>query len=350
MTNEQNETKEEGMEVVSNQLSGIRKAAIFLITVGAPSAAKILMHMEEREVEEITMEILRLQSVSPAEAEEVLGEFYKAIEAKKYLLEGGIEYAEKLLNMLGGDLDAQRLLERLREETGTSSIFEEFQAGKVSQITGFIQNEHPQVAALIFSQLDIDKSSEILSHLDEDLQEEIIYRLASMDKISTEVIEEIEEVIREQMGGMHAMKDRVKSGTKTVAQILNEADISVERNILDRIEKRNAQLADEIKEQMLLFEDIVHFDDRTVQVIINEMEKADLVMGLKGVSRELTYKFLNNMSTRAATMLQEDMEALGPVPLKDVKEAQQRIIRKIKQLEEEGEITTRKMDKEEVVE
>jgi len=331
-------------------LTGLQKAAIFIISIGTRSAAQILKNMQEREVEEITMEIAAMRSVNPDISEAVLNEFYHTIKAKKFLLEGGYGYAEKLLTQVGAGIDSRKVLDRLREESHSSSIFEEFQDSKMNQITSFIQNEHPQVAALIFSQLDVERSSEILAHLDQDLQAEIIYRLASMDKISTEVIEEIEEVIREQMGGIHAMRDRVKSGTQTVAQILNEADITVERNIIENLEKRNAQLADEIKEQMLLFEDIADFDDRTVQVIINEMEKTDLVMGLKGVSEELSEKFLSNMSARAADMLQEDMEALGPVPLKDVKEAQQRIIRKIKDLEEEGEITTRKVDEEEVVE
>jgi flagellar motor switch protein FliG len=135
-----------------------------------------------------------------------------------------------------------------------------------------------------------------------------------------------------------------------VAQILNEAEIAVERHVLSMIEERDAQMADDIKQQMFLFEDVVHFNDRTVQTIINEMEKSDLVMGLKGVDEEVKNKFLDNMSDRAGAMLQEDMDALGPVPLKDVKEAQSRIIRKIKQLEEEGQITTRKMGEEEIVE
>jgi flagellar motor switch protein FliG len=149
---------------------------------------------------------------------------------------------------------------------------------------------------------------------------------------------------------MYTVGDRLKSGTSAVAQILNEAEISVERHILGIIKERDPQMADEIKQQMFLFEDIVHFNDRTVQTIINEMEKSDLVMGLKGVDEEVKNKFVENMSERAAGMLQEDMDALGPVPLKEVKEAQQRIIRNSKELEEEGQITTRKMSEEEIVE
>lgn len=330
-------------------LNGAQKAAVFVITVGAKTASEMLKSLSEREVEEITLEIAKMRNIKPEIVDSVLKEYYQMMEAKRYILEGGIEYAEEILRKMGGNANSEQVLKKLKAQSGTS-VFDEFQDTKIMQIANFIQGEQPQVAALIFSQLHTDKSAEILSYLTEDDQAEIIFRLASMDKISIEVIHEIEEVIKEHMGGLDTMGDRVKSGTATVAQILNEADISVERHVLEKIQERDPQMASDIKEQMFLFEDILHFNDKTVQLIINEMEKTDLVMGLKGVADELSDKFLNNMSTRAADMLREDMEALGPVPLKDVKEAQQRIIRKIKELEEDGQITTRKMDEEEIVE
>lgn len=330
----------------ASELTGAQKAAVIIISVGTKSAAGMLKSLNDSEVEEITLEIAKMRNVKPEVVESIMEEFYQMMEAKQYMLEGGFDYAQELLAELGGD---EKVLKKLKAQSG-NTVFDEFQESKIMQITNFIQNEHPQVAALILSQLHVEKSAEILGHLDEEMQGEIVFRLASMDKISSEVIEEIEEVIKEQMGGMDTLGDRVKSGTATVAQILNEAEISVERHVLENIQQRDPQMADDIKEQMFLFEDIIHFDDRTVQLIINEMEKADLVMGLKGVDEVLSQKFLANMSNRAASMLQEDMDALGPVPLKDVKEAQQRIIKKIKQLEEEGQITTRKMDEEEIVE
>lgn len=333
----------------AEDLTGIQKAAVFVITVGTKTATEMLKSLSEKEIENVTLEIAKMKSVKPEVVDDVLREYYSMMEAKRYILEGGYDYAESLLAHLGGNAASEKMLRKLKAQSGTT-VFDDFQDSKITQITNFIQNEHPQVAALIFSQLHVDKSAEILSHLDKELQGEIIYRLASMDKISSEVIEEIEEVIKEQMGGMDTLGDRVKSGTATVAQILNEAEIDVERTVLEAIQERDPQMADDIKEQMFLFEDIIHFNDKTVQLIINEMEKADLVMGLKGVEEALANKFLKNMSNRAAAMLQEDMEALGPVALKDVKEAQQRIIKKIKQLEEEGQITTRKMDEEEIVE
>lgn len=344
-----NKKKKPGFIQDIGEMTGAQKAAVFVMTIGTQAAAPLLRTLKETEVEEITLEVAKMRNVKPDIVDDVLREFYQKMEAKQFMLEGGVDAAHELLENLGNSANSEKVIRKLKAQSGTT-VFDEFQDGKITQIAHFIQNEHPQVAALIFSQLQVEKSAEILEFLDEDMQGEIIYRLSSMDKISSEVIEEIEEVIKEQMGGMYTLGDRVKSGTATVAQILNEADISVERNVLDNIQKRDPQMADDIKQQMFLFEDIIHFDDRTVQLIINEMEKSDLVMGLKGVEQELADKFLNNMSSRAAAMLKEDMEALGPVPLKDVKDAQSRIIKKIKQLEEEGQITTRKMDEEEIVE
>lgn len=342
--------KKNAKEVMDiSEMTGAQKAAVFVITVGAKTASEMLKTLNEKEVEEITLEIAKMRKIKPEVVDGVLKEYYQMMEAKRYILEGGMEYAEEIIRKMGGNTNSESVLKKLKAQSGTS-VFDEFQETKIMQIANFVQGEQHQVAALIFSQLHTDKSAEILSYLPEDDQAEIIYRLASMDKISMEVIQEIEEVIKEHMGGLDTMGDRVKSGTATVAQILNEADIAVERHVLEKIQERDPQMASDIKEQMFLFEDILHFNDKTVQLIINEMEKTDLVMGLKGVAEELSDKFLGNMSTRAADMLREDMEALGPVPLKDVKDAQQRIIRKIKELEEDGQITTRKMDEEEIVE
>lgn len=333
----------------TSSLSGPQKAAIFIMSVGSKASASMMKSLKPKEIEKITLEIAKLKDVKSDMVDSVLSEFYTLMEVKDYMLKGGFDMAEELLSALGDDAHSAEMMKRLKAQSG-STVFNEFQETKITSIASFIQNEHPQVAALIFSQLNVDKSSEILSLLTPEMQTEISYRLALMDNISPEVIDEIEEVIKEHMGGMDTMGDRIKSGTNIVAQILNGADIAVEKHVLDAIKERDYDVASEIKEQMFLFEDIIHFDDRTVQLIINEMEKADLVMGLKGTEEDLSEKFLGNMSERAADMLREDMDALGPVPLKDVKEAQQRIIKKIKELEEQGQISTRKMGEEEIVE
>ncbi len=346
---EAEEVKQEAAPDELSNLSGVKKAAVFVITIGSKSASEMMKSLKDEEVEDIMLEIAGMKNVKPEVVDGVLKEFYRMMEAKRYILEGGYDYAHELISQLGSGKNTEKMLKKLKAKTG-NSVFDEFQESKIQQIAGFIENEHPQVAALIFSQLKVGKSAEILSHLNEEKQVEIIYRLASMDQISPDVIDEIEEVIKEQMGGIDSIGDRVKSGTATVAEILNGADMSVEAKVLESIELRDPQMAEAIKEQMFLFEDIVHLDDKTIQVIINEMEKADLVMGLKGVDDAISARFLDNMSNRAADMLREDMEALGPVALKDVNDAQQRIIVKIKKLEDEGLISTKKMEAEDIVE
>ncbi|PAU94625.1 flagellar motor switch protein FliG [Aliifodinibius salipaludis] len=332
-----------------DQLTGAEKAAIFITNLGTKNATPLFKYLKEEEIEAVTLAIAGMDNIKPNVVDSIMSEYYRMMSNDELLLEGGQDYANELLEELGDDIDSEKVRQKLKANS-ENTAFADFQESKITQITNFLKNEHPQVIALIFSQLDEKRTAEILGHLDGDLQAEVIYRLTTMEKISTEVIEEIEEVIKEQMGGMYTVGDRIKSGTNAVAQILNEAEIAVERHILGKIEERDAQMADDIKQQMFLFEDILYFNDRTVQTIINEMEKTDLVMGLKGVDEQVKKKFLENMSDRAGAMLQEDMDALGPVPLKDVKEAQSRIIRKIKQLEEEGQITTRKMGEEEIVE
>jgi flagellar motor switch protein FliG len=328
-------------------LTGTQKAAILIMSVGTKSAAEMMKSLNDKEIESITLEIARMKNIRPEMVDSVLQEYYTLMEVKQYVINGGMDYAKQLLTELGGD--SEKMMKKLRAQSG-SSVFQEFQETKVSQIAAFIENEHPQVAALIFSQLRVEKTAEILELLAPELQSEITYRLAMMDKISGDVIDEIEEVIKEHMGGMDSVGDRVKSGTGIVAQILNGADIKVEKNVLESIEERDPEVAQQIKEQMFLFEDVVHFDDKTVQIIINELDKADMVLGLKGVAGEISDKFMSNMSSRAADMLREDMEAMGPVPLKDVKDAQNKIIKKIKELEDAGQISTRIMGEEEVVE
>lgn len=332
-----------------DSLNGVQKIAVLMVTLGTKTAADMLRALSEQEVEAITLEIANMRNVDSDVVFGVLKEYYHAMVARSYTLEGGYDKARELLGLLGSKIDIDKVMRILKENTELT-VFEQFQENKVSQIANFIKNEHPQVAALIFSQLRVDRIAEILEHLEPDFQADVIYRLAAMDKITSEVVREIEGVIKEQMGGMDALGDQVRSGTQTVAQILNEADITVEKNVLEEIEERDPQMADDIKEKMFLFEDIGTFDDRTLQLVIGELDWNDMVMGLKGIHDDLFNKFTYNMSTRASDMLEEDMAALGPVPVKEVKEAQQRIIRRIRELEGDSQIVIRKGGDVEVVE
>lgn len=332
-----------------DSLNGIQKVAVLMISLGVESASSILKTLRDHEVEKITLEIANMRNLSPDVADTVVSEFYDMMQTSQFMLEGGLDYARGVLVESRGAKEAGELMRKIETLTGTN-VFGVFQSSEINNIVQFLTSEHPQVAALIISQLKPERSAEIFSYLSESLQAEIAYRLASMDKISPEVIDEVEAVIKEHIGGVDALGDRVKGGPTAVAHILNEANVSVEKNVMRNIEDRDPQLAQKIRQQMFLFEDIAHFDDRVVRLIINELDKADLVLGLKGVSEDLVNKFLTNMSSRAVEMMKEDMEALGPVHIKEVEKAQQRIIQKIKQLEEAGQISTRKTSSDELVE
>lgn len=207
-------------------LTGPQKDAILIMSVGTKSATEMMKSLTEKEIEQITLEIARMKNIRPEMVDAVLQEYYTLMEVKQYVINGGMDYAQQLLNELGGD--SEKMMKKLRAQSG-STVFKEFQETKTTQIADFIRGEHPQVAALIFSQLRVEKTAEILALLDKEMQGEITYRLAMMETISPDVIDEIEEVIKEHMGGMDNLGDRVKSGTSIVAQILNGADVKVEK-------------------------------------------------------------------------------------------------------------------------
>lgn len=339
-----------GQNIINDfsKLTNTQKVAILFISLGVEQASKLLKELRDDEVEKITLEIAHMDNISAEVVEEVMKEFHDLLEAKQFILEGGIDYARSILEKSKDKDEVTALLKRLENVTGNDA-FGMFQENDVAQIVQFIQNENPQIAAVILAHLKLEKAAEILSLLKPDFQGEVAYRLATMNNISTEVISEIEEVIQEQMSSLYSESDNVNRGTSALADILNEASISTERTVLENISKRNSDLAEEIKNQMFLFEDIAVLEDRYVQLILANVDKSDLVLSLKGVDEALSNKFLNNMSSRASEMFQEDMEALGPVHIKQVEEAQQRVIKKIKELDSQGQISTRKSNSNEVV-
>jgi flagellar motor switch protein FliG len=238
---------------------------------------------------------------------------------------------------LGEDHNTDQINTLIKKDTALS-IFDEFQQTKVASISDFLKNEHPQVIALIFSQLKSDKAAQLLSTFEKEKQADIMNRLVVMNEISPDVIVEISEVIQENFGFMNIEGEETLSGTSMVAQILNNTDQDVEENILGSISKYDEDLSTQVRDQMFLFTDILNIDKDAMQAINLEIDKADLAKALKGQAIELADKFFNNMSGRAAEMIKEDMENLGPLKAADVKEAQQNIIRKIRDLEAKGEI------------
>lgn len=332
-----------------SSLSGTQKVAVLMISLGVEKASTILKELKDDEVEQITIEIAKMDDISPEVVDEVVKEFYGLMNEKRFLLEGGMDYARHVLTETKGRYEVRGMMKRLESKTGNDT-FGLFQSAETAQIVQFLQNEHPQIAAVILAHLNLNRAAEILSALDPEFQGEVSMRMAKLGSVSPDVIEEIEEVIRDQVSATYTQAENIRKGSSAVANILNETDLATERRILENIEKLDPGLAEEIKNQMFLFEDLLDLDDRDVQAIIGVVERSDLVLGLKGVADELIQKVLDNMSSRAKEMLLEDMEASGPVHKKQVEEAQQRIVSEIKRLEEEGQITTRKSDSEELVE
>jgi len=332
----------------TSQLSNIQKVGVLMIALGVENASHLLRELKDDEVEKITLEIAHMDNISGNVVTDVLNEFYQLIEANNFIIEGGIEFARSVLEKTKDKREVENLLKRLENVTGNDA-FGIFQENDISQIVQFIQNENPQIAAVILAHLKMSKAAEILSHLKEGLQVEVAYRLATMNNISSEVVEEISAVMRDQMSSLYADHDNINKGTAAIADILNEASIATERAVIENISKRDPKLAEEIKTQMFLFEDIMNMDDRYVQIIIAAIDKNDMVMALKGSDEEMIKKFINNMSSRASDMFNEDMEALGPVHIKQVEEAQQRILKKIKKLDEQGQVSTRKVNNSEMI-
>lgn len=330
-------------------LNGIQKSAILLTSLGLEATQEIFKKLPDRDLERITIEIARIESVEPDVVEQVIEEFYQLTQTRLSVLEGGMDFASSILGAARGE-DSGDLLRRIEAATETSA-FSIFQAADIQQIINFLEQEHPQISAIIMGNIKSDRAAEILSSLREDLRSEIMYRLATMGNTAPEVLEEIEAVIMERMGQEDGRESALQtSGPKAVADILNAANMSTEKMVLEDLTDRDPELAEEVKKLMFLFEDIAQLEDSVIQRIISEVDKKDLVLALKGASEDLKNKFTGNMSERARVILEEDMEAIGKVRLSDVEEGRMRIIKVIKNLEDQGIISTARGSAEQMIE
>ncbi len=333
----------------SQQIQPLQKAALILIALGVPNAAQVIKNLTDNEAERVTIEIARQKNVSAEVLNSVLVEYYQLMIAKQYIVEGGIDYARKVLESAWGHKKAEEVIKRVEAATEVSAFYL-LQTVDDKQLLNFLQNEHPQTSALILANLKPTQAASILSELPEESQCEIAYRLATMEKTSPEFIDDVESVLREQVGAVFGGGLSKTSGVEAVAQILNSTSRAAEKNILDELAKRDAELTDEIKSLMFLFEDIVTLSDSAAQRILKEVDSKTLAMALKASSDELKDKFFRNMSERAATMLRDELQYIGPVRLRDVESAQKQILDIIRRLEEAGEIVITRGEEEEIVE
>jgi flagellar motor switch protein FliG len=314
-----------------------QKAAVLVVALGTDTAPKILRELSENEIERLTLEIANLRDIPPAIEARVLKETSEIIMAQQYITQGGVDYARRLLEKAIGKDKTSEILRKLEgaiRQTGFGLL----KNIDPKQLINFIQNEHPQTISLILTQLSSQTAAAILSELPTELQADVAYRIATMEKISPDVIKELEGVLETQFADVGGRDLSVSGGTKIVAEILNLIEGSIEKSIMEGLETENAELASEIKNLMFVFEDLVSLDNRSIQRVLKEVETRDLSIALKAASEEVRQKIFTNVSERVASMIKEEMEYMGPMRLSDVEGTQQKIVESIRRLQEEGQI------------
>lgn len=324
-------------EIQYEDLSSVQKAAIALVAFGPEVSAQVMKGMREQELEQLTVEIANLRDVDPTIEEKIISDCYEIFMARQYVSQGGVDFAMDVLEKVVGSGKAREIMKRVEGSLKTTG-FNLLQTIDPKQLASFIQQEHPQTIALILTQLKPDQASSVLSELGPEVQSEVSFRIATMEKISPDVLREIELSLQNHFAsGMSGALD-VSGGAKKIAEILNLLESSSEKSILQSIEAEDADLAGEIKNMMFVFDDLVLLDDRSIQRVLKEVETKDLAIALKAATEEVKNKIFGNVSERVGTMIREEMEFMGPMRLSDVEAAQQRIVESVRRLEEEGQI------------
>jgi flagellar motor switch protein FliG len=330
-------------------MTGLRKAAILIVQMNRDEAAKVLSYLKENEIEELTAEIVRLGTVEVGIADGVLAEFHSMITAHRIVGQGGMEFARELLEASLGREKAGAIVDRL------SNVFMDIPFSFLTQadprqVLSFLQDEHPQTIALVLAHLTATQASQILSGLAPELQADVAHRIAVMDRTSPDIIRQVEATLERNLSSVLAPSDLSSvGGLQPLVDIINRADRATERLILEGLAGRNPQLAEEIRSRMFMFEDVVSLDDRSIQLVLRQVETNDLATALKGVRDDVRMKIMTNLSERAAENLAEEIDLLGPVRLRSVEESQAKVVQAIRTLEESGQIVIRRGDEDEFV-
>ena len=321
----------------AEEINGLQKAAILMIALGPEKSAAIFKHLKEDEVDELTLEIANTRSITPQVKESVVNEFYQVCLAQQYIADGGINYAKELLEKSFG---AEKAMDVIGKLTASLQVkpFEFVRKADAAQLLNFIQDEHPQTIALILSYLAPGQAAIIVSALPPDRQADVTKRIAVMDRTSPDVIKEVEKVLESKLSSLVNQDYTIIGGVDAVVEILNTVDRGTEKHIMETLEIEEPELADEIRKKMFVFEDILLLDDRAIQRVLRDVDNSDLAIALKGSNEEVQNAIFNNLSKRLAVMIKEDMEFMGPVRMKDVEEAQQKIVNIIRKLEDAAEI------------
>jgi flagellar motor switch protein FliG len=329
---------------------GARKAAIVLLQMGREKAANVLSHLSEAEVELISAEIAQLEAVGSDESASVLTEFHELMTARAHILQGGLEFAEHLLEQSLGAERASEIIQRLNA-VAFQMPFQFLHRADPAQLRSFIADEHPQVISLVLAHMTPEKASLVLSGLPSEQQAEVAHRIAVMGRTTPEIIRRVESILERKLSSVLQPSEMSRvGGLDPLVNIINRSDRSTERQIVEGLESLDAELAEEVRSRMFMFEDIVTLDDRAVQQVLRQVDTSELALALKGVSESVKAKITGNLSERAAENLLEEADLLGPVRLAQVEEAQQSVIRTIRQLEERGEIVIRRGGDDEFIE
>ena len=330
------------------ELTNRQKAAVMLMVLGPEVSGKVVRHLDEEHTELLSLELARLDKVTADQRQSIIDEFYEVAIAQDYIAEGGVDHARQVLESAFGSDRADEVIKRV-EAAMQVVPFDFLKKADPAQVLSFIQDEHPQTIALILAYMPMNSAAMILSKIPGELRADVAARIAMMDQTPPEVIRRVEQVLEKKVSAVLSQEMIHAGGPKALVDLLNRVDRSTERLIMDSLNERNPELADTVKNMMFVFEDMVQLDDRAIQAIMREVDMKELATALKGVGQEVQQKVYKNMSERAVSMLKEDMEFMGPVRLRVVEEAQQKIVGIIRRLEENGEIVLGRAGEEDVL-
>jgi flagellar motor switch protein FliG len=336
------------MLYTDNALTGRKKAAVLLISIGTQNAIKVLKFLKEEEIEQVTVEIANAGKIDNETRRAVIDEVVENVQSDALSGEGGLQYVKEILEQTIGAHKAAAIIDRLAQGSQTRP-FEFIRRADPNQLLNIIQNEHAQTIALIFSYLNPAQAAAVLSALPREKQAEVAQRIATMDMTSPEYTSEIERILKKKLSSLGKESYTASGGIQAIVDILNAADRSTEKSIFETLEVKDSELAEAIKKRMFVFEDIINLDNKAVQLFLREIESHDLALALKSATEDVSERIFENMSRRMQEVLKEEIEFLGPVKLRDVEEAQQRIVSVIRRLEDEGEIIVSRTGGDEII-
>jgi flagellar motor switch protein FliG len=319
----------------SSRLAGRQKAAILLVSLGPERAAQVFGHLKDDEIEALSLDMAKLSQVPAELSYEVIGELVETCLAQAYLAEGGVDYAREVLERAVGPDRARQIVGRLSAAIERRP-FEFLRRTPPEQIHAFIRNEAPQTVALVIANLSTDLAAQVLALLEPEEQAEVAMRIGTMRETSPEVIEAVESVLRQRLSNVVSQDYAIAGGVQSLAEILNSTDRGTERNVLDSLAQVDAELAEEVRMLLFTFEDIIKLDDRSIQLVLKEVDSKDLAVALRGVGTDVQERIFHNMSERGGEMLSEEMEFMPAQKRAVVEEAQGRIVAVVRRLEEAG--------------